>query len=134
MSRVPSYMGLGAPNNYPKKLSTASTKCSIDVEDAGRVLLWNGQSSATRIVLPTPEFGLHFIFLLISDAVSSGTKIGTSAFDIVLAGSTGKYAAFGSTSEDGQAIEFIGISDNRYVAIPRALSSGAGGVWAVGSS
>jgi len=119
MSRVPSYMGLGARHGLPKKLSTASTATTVASEDAGRLLLVGGQSSAQRIQLPTPEFGLSFRFAFTADAVSSGTLIGPStAFDIILDGTTYVWAQFNSTSEDGQTIEFVGLNDNRYLAIP----------------
>lgn len=133
MSRVPSYMGVGAPSAHAKKLSTASTVVAIGVEDAGRLLLVGGNAGAQQILLPTPEFGLSFRFAFTVDAVGTATLVGGSSatiFDIIIIGSTGIAAQFGSTSEDGQVIEFIGLNDNRYLALPQALSSGAGGVWA----
>ena len=116
---VPSYMGLGAPNWLPKKLSTASTNCALDANvDSGRLLIWNGQTSAARITLPTPEFGLAFKIVFNADAASSGTIItATSNFDIIMIGSTYCSVQFNSTSEEGQFIEFIGLSDNRYLAM-----------------
>ena len=126
-------MGLGAPSAAPKKLSTvgSSTVLDIAVEDGRRLLLVGAGSSAQVVALPTPEFGAGFRLVLTADAVGTATIItASSAFDIIMAGSTYYGIQFDSTAEEGQAIELVGLSDTRYLARPQALSSAAGGVWA----
>ena len=118
-------------------LSTLTTALTLSYEEHGgpeRLLLWNGQSSAARINLPSPslapEFktqGLEFNFLFTTGAVSSATKIISNGYtvpspgggtDIQLAnpGTTAVAVACGTTQEAGFAVKLVSIGATRWWA------------------
>ena len=119
---VATYQGLGAPSVPVSFISTVSTAYTLTQDDQGRLLIYNGQSSAARFNLPTPEAGMSYEIFFNSQAASSATKIIANAlgtYDIVVAGlggSTAVAVAVGTTAELGTGVKFIAINDTRWAA------------------
>ena len=134
MPRLASYQGLGAPGLRVTNLSSASTALTLTDDQQSALLIWNSQSSASRISLPAPEIGMQYTIFMGGDAVSSATKFisnGAGTYDFYYASTaavetTGVAVAFGSTAEGGLFVEFTAISDVRWAITKQPYSTVAG--------
>jgi hypothetical protein len=114
-------MGLGGPQLQVENLTTGSTTLTLTDDQQGKLLVWNGQTSAARICLPQPETGMPYHIYFHSDAASSGTKIiatSVGAYDVYLIdGTTGECfaPADGSTVEGGIGVSLFAITDTRWI-------------------
>ena len=119
MSKLASYKGLGAYNYGVEFLSTASTLVTLDYEQQGKLLIFNGQTSASRIRLPQPEAGIVYnIFFTGAGGVSTSHKICSTVggSDILCDATTKKAVANETTAQTGVGIQLIGLNEFRYVA------------------
>lgn len=113
------YRGLGAPSQRIVFLSTASTVLTLVDADQGALLVWNGQSSASRFILPAPSAGMAYEFLFNGPAVSSATKVIANTpgtYDILFHNTTGVAIAVGTTAEFGASYRLVAINDARWAA------------------
>ena len=126
MSRIPSFRGAGEAFLRVENLSTATTLTTVSYDQAGALLLYNGQAGPARIMLPQAERGLIFRIALADQSVSSAILVGATsgtagAQDIRYKNTTGGYVQCGSTADSGSLLTFVGVNDSRYdVFIARA--------------
>ncbi len=119
MSELGTFKGLGAANFGVEFLSTASTLVNLDYDQQGKLLIFGGQTSCSRIILPQPAAGIVFrVFFTGAGGVTSAHKIISTVggSDILCAATTKKGVANETTAQTGVGIELIGINDRRYVA------------------
>ena len=124
MARLATYRGIGAVGTLVETLSTASTALTLTDDQQGKLLLWPGHSSASRIRLPAPEAGMVYNFAFMGPAASTATKILSSgAYDIYTTGTTGKGVSRASTVENGSVLTLVAISDTRWLALDAGVST-----------
>lgn len=123
-SRKAGFRGLGKLNQELVNLSTGSTVLSLTLDQQDAYCIWGGQSSAARIRLPAPEEGMFYQIFMNGPGVSTATKFLSSALtfdgrrpDFVVGGTTAAGVAFASTAENGASIEFVGLSNYRWLAL-----------------
>jgi len=119
MSDLGTFKGLGAANFGVEFLSTASTALALTYDQQGKLLIFNGQTSCSRILLPQPAAGVVFrIFFTGAGGVSSVHKICSTVggSDILCGATTKKAVGNETTAQTGVGIELIGINEYRYVA------------------
>jgi hypothetical protein len=119
MGRIPSFRGAGEAFFRTELLSTATTVSTVSYDQAGALLLYNGQAGPARIMLPQAEAGLIFRIALDGNSATSAILIGATsgtagAQDVRLRGTTGGYVQAASTVDGGTILTFVGINDSRY--------------------
>jgi|SRR3990167_1077278 len=119
MSQIPSFRGAGESFLRLENISTATTVSTLSYDQAGALLMYNGQAAASRIMLPRAERGLIYRIVLDGNSATSAILVGATsgqagAQDIRLRGTTGAYVQAASTVDGGTILTFIGVSDGRY--------------------
>mgnify|MGYP001578099425 FL=1 len=117
---IATYQGLGTPQRRFTRLSSASTALTLTQDNVSAINLWPAQSSASRILLPVPEVGMEMFIFFEDDAVSTGTRVGTSVGSVdvlTTGGTTGAYGRF-TTEEGGHGVLAVAISDVRWALFP----------------
>ncbi|MHA2066516.1 MAG: hypothetical protein ACXABY_19260 [Candidatus Thorarchaeota archaeon] len=116
------YMGLGHPG-YPGEavefLSTASTVVTLNYSQQGNLLIFNGQTSASRIRLPQPAAGMVYNILFTgAGGVTTAHKICSTVggSKIQCAGTTANAVANETTAQIGVGIQLIGLNDTLWLA------------------
>src|SRR3990167_2415668 len=126
MSEIPSFRGAGEAFLRVENISTATTNTLLTYDQAGALLMYNGQAGPARIRLPRAELGLIYRIALAEASATSAVLIGASsgnsgAQDIRYLGTTGGYVQAASTVDAGSLITLVGVSDGRYdVFVQRA--------------
>ena len=116
-NRLGTYMGMGGLSNSVEHISLASTRITLTDDQQGKLLILDDSTGSTvEIALPAPEAGMCYTLYFSTGAVSAVTKVLSTAFDIKVAGSTAKGAAFNTTAETGMGMVLYAISDYRWVA------------------
>jgi len=118
MSVIPSFRGAGEAFFRVENISTLTTNTLLTYDQAGALLLYNGQAGPARIRVPVPERGLIYRIALVEASATSAVLIGSSgsagATDIRYRGTTAGYVQAASTVDAGSIITLVGISDSRY--------------------
>ena len=119
MSEIPSFRGAGEAFLRVENISTATTNTLLTYDQAGALLLFNGNAGPARIRLPRAERGLIYRIVLDGNSATSAILVGASsgnagAQDIRLRGTTGGYVQAASTVDGGTILTFIGVSEGRY--------------------
>lgn len=124
MSNKATYMGLGAPVADVEFLSTASTSVDLTVDQQNKLLVVDG-AAIRQINLPAPEAGMsyHFVFNSSGGAASTATKVLSSGYDILVAGTTGKGVANETTAQGGAVFAVFAINSYRWIATRGSASS-----------
>ena len=126
MSVIPSFRGAGEAFLRVENISTLTTNTLLTYDQAGALLLFNGNAGPARIRLPRAERGLIYRIALVEGSATSAVLIGASsgtagAEDIRYLGTTGGYVQAASTVDAGSLVTLVGINDSRYdVFVQRA--------------
>ena len=112
------YMGLGAAAYGIEFLSNATTAVELDYSHQGKLLIFPGQTSCSRIKVPAPVPGMVFnIYFTGSGGVSSAHKI-TSTGDLhdIKCITTAQGVACETTVTMGMGITLIGLNNVHWQA------------------